>query len=147
MSSEKSPSSSLPTIEYRSKPLKFRWTPSPKSSFVHCMRPVLSITRHGRVTREPTMAVWSCGSMANLWCCLSWLPLPLLLMWTFAFVACGIKAMMPLTSIISRKLKCLLIRFIVMLLELCCCCYNYCSCAWTKEGRNWRPTVFLIKEI
>lgn len=67
MSNEKSPSSSLPTIEYRSKPLRFRCVPRPKSSFVHCNVPCLPITRHGRVTREPTMAVWSCGSIANTW--------------------------------------------------------------------------------
>lgn len=78
MSREKSPSSSLPTIEYLSKPLRFLWTPRPKSSFVHWIKPDLSMTRHGSVTREPMIAVWSCGSMANLCACFSWLLLPLL---------------------------------------------------------------------
>lgn len=61
------PSSSLPTIAYRSNPDRFRCWPRPKSSFVHCSTPVLSTTLQGRVTRDPTTAVWSWGSMANFW--------------------------------------------------------------------------------
>lgn len=111
MSSEKSPSSSLPTIEYRSYPLRFRWTPRPKSSLVHWMSPVLSTTRHGSVTREPMMAVWSCGSIANLWCCLSWLPL----LWYFALV-CG-NSMHNLSSKMMRNCtpKCLLLLLLVFI--------------------------------
>lgn len=71
---EKSPSSSLPIILYRSKPLKLRCHPRPKSSFVHWSVPCLPITRHGNVTRDPTIAVWSCGSMAKRCPCLSDMP-------------------------------------------------------------------------
>lgn len=59
------PSSSLPIMEYLSKPLRFRWVPNPKSSLVHWRMPLLPITLQGNVTLDPTTAVWSCGSMAN----------------------------------------------------------------------------------
>uniref|UniRef100_A0A182V7F7 Uncharacterized protein n=1 Tax=Anopheles merus TaxID=30066 RepID=A0A182V7F7_ANOME len=49
----------------RSKPLRFRCHPSPKSSFVHWSWPTFDSTRHGSVTRDPTIAVWFCGSIAN----------------------------------------------------------------------------------
>lgn len=69
MFSEKSPSSSLPTIVYRSNALNRRRVPSPKSSLVHCNMPFLLSTRHGKMTRVPTTATWSSGSIAN--CCSS----------------------------------------------------------------------------
>lgn len=60
-----SPSSSLPIMEYLSNPLRFLCVPRPKSSLVHCRIPLLSITLQGRVTLDPSTAVWSCGSIAN----------------------------------------------------------------------------------
>ena len=115
MSREKSPSSSLPTIEYRSKPLKLRCTPNPKLSFVHWIKPDLSITLHGSVTREPIIAVCSCGSMANLCACFSWLLLPLL--WNFPVTIGNVNS-----DILSKRnndciLKLLLSRRLILLLN------------------------------
>ena len=61
------PSSSMPDIWYRSKPVRFLSTPRPKPSRVHWSIPRLFFTRQGKVTWSPTLAVWSGGSRRNSW--------------------------------------------------------------------------------